>query len=231
MSTSLLSMYLQHCPHHHHNLFCTLIILHWVCTRRRCGRQLWYYATSLIQFTYYNCSLEYRKAKYLTYAALDMFLLSSSLLPSLSSFSFQLYYPLLIGTWYMLLWTPFMVPTTIDIWMLIAQLSACIQSCFQFRWLEFDISLLWPSFVLLWWESFIICNSFLSLSYILVFLPTIYPFEFFQKFLLIFPICLRAFVDSFQGIYKDGTEPETSDCQWFVQLRLFIRLTFFSSSI
>ena len=53
-------------------------------------------------------------------------------------------------------------------------------------------------------------------------IPTVifilYPCQFFQKFLSLFPInwhFLHAFVDSFQGCYKDGTEPETFDCRWF----------------
>ena len=59
---------------------------------------------------------------------------------------------------------------------------------------------------------------------------TVYPFQFFQKFLSCFPIqwhFLHAFVDSFQGSYKDGTEPGTYDCRWFAQFGLFIRLTLF----
>ena len=39
---------------------------------------------------------------------------------------------------------------------------------------------------------------------------TLYPFQFFHKFLSLFPLrwhFLHAFVDSFQGCYKDGTEP------------------------
>ena len=59
---------------------------------------------------------------------------------------------------------------------------------------------------------------------------TLYPFQFFQRFLSIFPMhwhFLHAFVDSFQGSYKDGTEPGTIDCRWFAQLGLFIRLAFF----
>ncbi len=53
-------------------------------------------------------------------------------------------------------------------------------------------------------------------------IPTIifmlYPCQFFQKFLSLFPInwhFLHPFVDSFQGSYKDGTEPGTFDCRWF----------------
>ena len=59
---------------------------------------------------------------------------------------------------------------------------------------------------------------------------TLYPFQFFHKFLSLFPLRWHfhhAFVDSFQGCYKDGTEPGTVDCRWFAQLGLFIRLTFF----
>ena len=59
---------------------------------------------------------------------------------------------------------------------------------------------------------------------------TLYPFQFFHKFLSFFPLrwhFLHAFVDSFQGCYKDGTEPGTVDCRVFAQLGLFIRLAFF----
>ena len=58
---------------------------------------------------------------------------------------------------------------------------------------------------------------------------TLYPFQFFHKFLSLFPLrwhFLHAFVDSFQGCYKDGTEPGTVDCRWFAQLGLFFRLAF-----
>ena len=57
-----------------------------------------------------------------------------------------------------------------------------------------------------------------------------YPFQFFQKFLSFFPLnwlFLHAFVDSFQGCYKDGTEPGTFDCRWFSTTILLIRLLFF----
>ena len=58
----------------------------------------------------------------------------------------------------------------------------------------------------------------------------LYPFRFFQKFLSLFPFnwhFLHAFVDSFQGCYKDGTEPKTFDCRWFSSLVLLIRPIFF----
>ena len=72
-----------------------------------------------------------------------------------------------------------------------------------------------------------------SLVFVII-IPTLvlafYPFRLFQKFLSCFPILwhfLHAFVDSFQGSYKDGTEPGTYDCRWFAQFGLFIRLTLF----
>ena len=65
-------------------------------------------------------------------------------------------------------------------------------------------------------------------------IPTItlalYPFQFFQKFLSLFTLnwhFLHAFVDSFQGCYKDGTECGTLDCRWFSALMLLIRPLFF----
>ena len=64
-----------------------------------------------------------------------------------------------------------------------------------------------------------------------VLLPTfvliLYPFQCFHKLLSLFPMkwnTLHAFVDSFQGCYKDGTEPGTYDCRWFSVLILLIRL-------
>ena len=59
-------------------------------------------------------------------------------------------------------------------------------------------------------------------SFIFLILPVailaLYPFGFFQKFLNLFPFrwyILRTFVDSFQGWYKDGTEPGTRDYRHF----------------
>jgi hypothetical protein len=67
-----------------------------------------------------------------------------------------------------------------------------------------------------------------------VLIPTaviiLYPFRFFQQFLSFFPVSwhfLHAFVDSFQGCYKDGTEPGTFDCRWFSSLVLLIRVIHF----
>ena len=59
---------------------------------------------------------------------------------------------------------------------------------------------------------------------------TLYPYQYFQKFLSLIPInwhFLHAFVDSFQGYYKDGTEPGTLDCRWFSVPMLLIWPLFF----
>ena len=56
----------------------------------------------------------------------------------------------------------------------------------------------------------------------------LYPFQFFQKLLSFIPLrwnILHGFIDSFQGCYKDGTEPGTFDCRWFSALILLIRLS------
>ena len=78
--------------------------------------------------------------------------------------------------------------------------------------------------------------AILAIFILMVFfgIPTIvlllYPFQFFQRFLSFFPFnwhFLHAFVDSFQGCYKDGTEPGTFDCRWFAVLTLLLRLIIF----
>ena len=58
----------------------------------------------------------------------------------------------------------------------------------------------------------------------------LYPFQFFKKILTFFSInwySLRIYVDSFQGCYKDGTEPGTFDCRWFSALMLLTRSFYF----
>ena len=58
----------------------------------------------------------------------------------------------------------------------------------------------------------------------------VYPFQFFHKFLSYFSVnwhFLHVYVDSFQGCYKDGTEPGTFDCRWFSILMLLFRPHFF----
>ena len=75
--------------------------------------------------------------------------------------------------------------------------------------------------------AIIILTLFVSIPTIIFIL---YPFQFFQNFLSYFPFnwhYLHAFVDSFQGCYKDGTEPGTLDYRWFSTLIHLIRLLFF----
>ena len=69
-----------------------------------------------------------------------------------------------------------------------------------------------------------------SILVIFVIVPTavfiLYPCQFFHKFLSLFPInwhFLHAFVDSFQGSYKNGTEPGTFDCRWFSVITLIVK--------
>ena len=70
-----------------------------------------------------------------------------------------------------------------------------------------------------------------ALFTILIVLPTVllllYPFHCFQKCLSYFHIrsqfFLHAFIDSFQGCYKDGTEPGTYDLRWFSSYGLVLR--------
>ena len=65
-------------------------------------------------------------------------------------------------------------------------------------------------------------------------IPTVilvlYPCHFFQKFLSLIPLnwhFLHAFVDSFQGCYKDETVPGIFDCRWFSAIILLYRLLLF----
>ena len=54
----------------------------------------------------------------------------------------------------------------------------------------------------------------------------LYPFGFFHKFISLFPIrwhALHAFVDSFHGCYKDGTQPGTRDYRWCVSAIFILR--------
>ena len=55
----------------------------------------------------------------------------------------------------------------------------------------------------------------------------LYPFQFFQRFLNLFPFrflhVLHTFMDAFQGCYKDGTEPGSRDCRWFASLFFIVR--------
>ena len=59
----------------------------------------------------------------------------------------------------------------------------------------------------------------------------LYPFNFFQKFLNLFPvrwyILINIFMDSCQGCYKDGTEPGTRDCRVFSSVFYVTRIFIF----
>ena len=71
--------------------------------------------------------------------------------------------------------------------------------------------------------ALVLFTLFVSIPTAILFL---YPFDFFQRLLSMFPFnwyFLRAFVDSFQGCYKDGTESGTFDCRWFSTLLLLFR--------
>ena len=62
----------------------------------------------------------------------------------------------------------------------------------------------------------------------------LYPFRWFQKILNVLPVrwhVLHTFMDSFQGCYKDGTEPGTQDCRWFVSFFFIVRCILFITSI
>lgn len=76
----------------------------------------------------------------------------------------------------------------------------------------------------------------LTFSLLLVFvafpilLLLLYPFRLFQRCLNRCPVrwhMLHTFVDSFQGCYKDGTEPGVRDCRWFAAVFLIFRVIFF----
>lgn len=91
-----------------------------------------------------------------------------------------------------------------------------------------------PSLVYFGEEHLPYATLALCILLLFVILPTViltlYPFQFFQKFLSCFPIqwhFLHTFVDSFQGCYKDGTEEGTFDCRFFAQYGLFMRFALF----
>ncbi len=71
---------------------------------------------------------------------------------------------------------------------------------------------------------------------IFVFIPVLilllYPFKFFQRLMIKFPsrfiLFLKIFVDSFQGCYKDGTEPGSRDYRWVSALPFGLRWLSFS---
>ena len=74
----------------------------------------------------------------------------------------------------------------------------------------------------------------IAVTCVFVILPSVtlalYQFVFFQKFLDLFPFrwyILHTFVDSFQGCYRNGTEPGTRDCRWFSAAYLVLRCIVF----
>ena len=75
--------------------------------------------------------------------------------------------------------------------------------------------------------AIIIFNLFIAIPILILFL---YPFRLFQECLSITPFnwhFLHAFIDSFQGCYKDGTELGTFDYRCFSMLMLLMRSLFF----
>ena len=68
------------------------------------------------------------------------------------------------------------------------------------------------------------------LTIIPMLLLLLYPFRWFQRVLAIFKLqrpVLKVLMDSFQGCYKDGTEPGSRDCRWFAAMPLLSRLPAF----
>ena len=60
-----------------------------------------------------------------------------------------------------------------------------------------------------------------------IMLLLLYPFSFFQRCLSKCRLrshALHTFVDTFQGHYKDGIEPETRDCRWFAAVYSLCRI-------
>lgn len=66
-----------------------------------------------------------------------------------------------------------------------------------------------------------------------ILLLNLYTFTWFQKLLNAVPIrwhILHTFVDTYQGCFKDGTEPGTRDCRWFSSIFFFARFFLFLTS-
>ena len=59
----------------------------------------------------------------------------------------------------------------------------------------------------------------------------LFPLQVFHKCLILLPgrwkIVLHVFVDSYQGCFKDGTEPGSRDCRWFSAVPFIVRLLIF----
>ena len=78
--------------------------------------------------------------------------------------------------------------------------------------------------------------AILAISVLLLFviLPAmllcLYPFNWFQKCLNMFPVrwyVMHTFIDSFHGYFKDGTEPDSCDCRWFAAFFFLARFFLF----
>ena len=72
-----------------------------------------------------------------------------------------------------------------------------------------------------------VCTLFVTLPLLLLIL---YPFRWFQSFLNLFPFrwyILHTFMDTFQGCYKNGTEPGTRDYRWFASVFFILRFLLF----
>ena len=74
---------------------------------------------------------------------------------------------------------------------------------------------------------------FIMLQFVMapILILIIYPFALCQKCLSLIPrrwqLALHMFVDSFQGCYKDGTDPGTRDCRWFSVVPFLVRYIIF----
>ena len=75
----------------------------------------------------------------------------------------------------------------------------------------------------------------LAVLIVFVFIPILflimYPFKcchfILEKLPLRYQIWLNTLMDSFQGCYKDGTEPRTRDCRWFSAVPFIVRFLIF----
>ena len=73
----------------------------------------------------------------------------------------------------------------------------------------------------------IICLSIFSIFPVLLLI--LYPCSCFQKLLNRLPVrwfILHTLMDSFQGFYKDGTEPGTRDCRWMSSIYFILGFSF-----
>jgi len=78
------------------------------------------------------------------------------------------------------------------------------------------------------WYAFAALMITISIVIIPLLTILLYSFRIFQKLLSLLPIrwqlSIHTFMDSFQGCYKDGTEPGMRDCRWYGPMLYFIRI-------